>query len=266
MFENCREPNDYIEEIFKLGLKENYGMMINGSEIDGYYLTIPSRNKCEVGKLRQWQRLFVNIKTKSTRVYGELDTENMFAQCLLWAYEELLNIVTGKNDKFLIEKDIATLLLDRENEIVPYILTYVSLKLKTYIGSKRNPNYIVSQKNGKREFERVQFYYLDDSKEVDRYNILEDIINENVTGELTEYLLEMLKNSDNLTRKQKCYLDVVLSDDHYISESKVYDLEGNVVYNSNQYFFFNRQLSKELSNIIKNNECLSIGKDRVVFK
>ena len=24
MFENCREPNDYIEEIFRLGLKEDY--------------------------------------------------------------------------------------------------------------------------------------------------------------------------------------------------------------------------------------------------
>ena len=266
MFENCREPNDYIEEIFRLGLKENYGMMINGTDIDGYYLTIPSRNKSEVAKLRQWERLFVNIKTKSNKVYGELDNENMFSQCLLWVYEELSKVVNGDNPKFPITSTVKDLLEEKESEIAPYILTCVGLKLKTYIGSKRNPNYIISQKNGKRKFERVNFYYLDDNKEADRYNILEDINNENSTGEITEYLLEMLKNSTNLTRKQKQYLDVVLSDDHYISDSKVYNLEGEVVYNSNQYFFFNRQLCKEIAKIIKDSDCLLDKGDRVVFR
>ena len=175
-------------------------------------------------------------------------------------------MVNGNNPKFPITSTVKDLLEEKESEIAPYILTCVGLKLKTYIGSKRNPNYIISQKNGKRKFERVNFYYLDDNKEADRYNILEDINNENSTGEITEYLLEMLKNSTNLTRKQKQYLDVVLSDDHYISDSKVYNLEGEVVYNSNKYFFFNRQLCKEIAKIIKDSDCLLDKGDRVVFR
>ena len=76
----------------------------------------------------------------------------------------------------------------------------------------------------------------------------------------------MLKNSTNLTRKQKQYLDAVLSDDYYISDSKVYNLKGEVVYNSNQYFFFNRQLCKEIAKIIKDSDCLLDKGDRIVFR
>lgn len=266
MFENCREPNDYIEVIFKNGLMINHSRIVDGSEIDGYYLNLQSRPKSQISKLRQWERLFVNVTTKSKKIYGELDTENSFAQCLLWVYEELLNIVNGQNDKFPIEKDIKTLLLERENEIVPYILTCVELKLKTYIGSKRNPNYIVTQKNGKREFERVNFYYLDDDKGPSKYDILEDIIKENDTGEMTEFLLEKLLESDTLTKKQRQYIETVLSDDHYISESKVYNLNGEVVYNCNQYFFFNRQLCKEMARIIEEDEGLFDTGNRIVFR
>src|SRR5574344_392355 len=72
MFEGCTEINDYITEIFRMGLKESFSQIIDNSEIDGYYLSIPSRDKSKISKLNQWERLFVNIKTKSKRVYGEL--------------------------------------------------------------------------------------------------------------------------------------------------------------------------------------------------
>ena len=266
MFENCREPNDYIEDIFKNGLMINHSRIADGSEIDGYYLGIQSRPKNEISKLRQWERLFVNIKAKSKKVYGESDTENTFSQCLLWAYEELLNIVNGKNDKFPIEKDIKTLLLERENEIAPYILTCVEFKLKTYIGSKRNPNYIVTQKKGKREFEKVNFYYLDDDKGPSKYNILEDIIKDDNTGEMTKFLLDKLLESNTLTKKQRRYIETVLSDDHYISKSKVYNLNGEVVYDRSQYFFFNKQLCKEMTRIIEEDEGLFDTGNRIVFR
>lgn len=266
MFENCREPNDYIEEIFKLGLIENYSKILNSTEIGGYYVGIPSRDKKEISKLSQWERLFVNIKTKSRKVYGETDTENTFAQCLLWAYEELLNIITDNNDLFPVDGDIKTLLEEREKDIAPYILTCVDLKLKTYISSKKNPNYIVSQKNGKRKFEKVDFYYLDDDKVGNRYNVLEEAMISVGSGEITEYLLEALLKSNNLTKKQRQYVNTILSDDHYVEGSKVYNLDGEIVYNCNQYFFFNRQLAKELARIIDNNECLIDNGDRIVFR
>ena len=134
------------------------------------------------------------------------------------------------------------------------------------MGSKRNPNYKIKQVKGKREYERIEFYYLDDYSTTNRYDILEDILIGNETGEMTEYLLELLKNSDNLTRKQKQYLDAILSDDHYISTSQVYDMNGRVVYNNNQYFFFNRQLAKELNRIIQEEDTVEIKNGRLIFK
>ena len=61
MFEGCLEINDYITEIFRMGLKESFTQIIDNSEIDGYYLSIPSRDKSKISKLNQWERLFVNI-------------------------------------------------------------------------------------------------------------------------------------------------------------------------------------------------------------
>ena len=134
------------------------------------------------------------------------------------------------------------------------------------MGSKRNPNYKIKQVKGKREYERIEFYYLDDYSVTNRYDILEDVLIGNETGEMTEYLLELLKESDNLTRKQKQYLDVILSDDYYISASQVYDMNGNLVYNNNQYFFFNRQLAKELNRIIQEDDTIELKNGRLIFK
>ena len=141
MFEGCTEINDYIAEIFRMGLKESFTQIIDNSEIDGYYLSIPSRDKSKISKLNQWERLFVNIKTKSKRVYGELDTENIFSECLMWAYEELVDILSGNNENFPVDKDINILLEERDSEIASYVLRCVDLKLKTYISSQRNPIY-----------------------------------------------------------------------------------------------------------------------------
>ena len=79
MFDKCNNVNDYIEEIFKIGLKQQYEKAIDNAELNGYYLSVPSRNKENIKNLNQWARLFINIKTKSNKVYGEMDTENSFA-------------------------------------------------------------------------------------------------------------------------------------------------------------------------------------------
>ena len=122
MFEGCSEINDYITEIFRMGLKESFTQIIDNSEIDGYYLSIPSRDKSKISKLNQWERLFVNIKTKSKRVYGELDTENIFSECLMWTYEEFADILSGNNENFPVDKDITILLEERASEIASYVL------------------------------------------------------------------------------------------------------------------------------------------------
>ena len=54
MYEACSEINDYITEIFTMGLKESFTQIIDNSEIDGYYLSIPSREKSKISKLNQW--------------------------------------------------------------------------------------------------------------------------------------------------------------------------------------------------------------------
>ena len=109
MFDNCVTVNDYIEEIFRAGLKESESKVIDGSEINGYYLSVKSCQNSKVKKLNQWQRLIINIKSKSKKVYGETDTENTFADCMLYAYEALLEILSGENENFPIESDIKTL-------------------------------------------------------------------------------------------------------------------------------------------------------------
>ena len=43
IFEGCLEINDYITEIFRMGLKESFSQIRDNSEIDGYYLSIPSK-------------------------------------------------------------------------------------------------------------------------------------------------------------------------------------------------------------------------------
>ena len=176
MFEGCIEINDYIEEIFKLGLKEDYSRIINSNEIEGYYLSIPSRNVKNIPNLSQWERLFINIKNKSTKIYSEQDTENILAECLSWTYEELSKILRGDNPNFDTSEGLKKLLDTKECEIVAYVLTCISLKLKTYIGSKRNPNYKIKQIGGKRQYERIEFYYLDDYSITNRYDILEDVL------------------------------------------------------------------------------------------
>ena len=150
MFEGCSEINDYITEIFRMGLKESFTQIIDNSEIDGYYLSIPSRDKSKISKLNQWERLFVNIKTKSKRVYGELDTENTFSECLMWAYEEFEYKLNGNNENFTIDKDINTLIKERDSGIASYVIRCVDLKLKSYISSTRNPNYISHQRGSNR--------------------------------------------------------------------------------------------------------------------
>ena len=125
MFEGCNSVNDYIEEIFKIGLKQQYEKTIDNAELNGYYLSVPSRNKENIKNLNQWARLFINIKTKSNKVYGEMDTENSFADCLLYAYECLFEILSGNNENFPIEQDIKTLLSERDSEICSYVLTFV---------------------------------------------------------------------------------------------------------------------------------------------
>ena len=98
------------------------------------------------------------------------------------------------------------------------------------------------------------------------YDVLEDIVREDSTGETTELLLEHLKNSDNLTNKQKKYLDAILSGETYIKGSNVYDMDDNLLYNCNQDFFFNRKLAKELQRIIDEDEFIDDSGNRIIFR
>ena len=266
MFEGCNSVNDYIEEIFKIGLKQQYEKTIDNAELNGYYLSVPSRNQENIKNLNQWSRLFINIKTKSNKVYGEMDTENSFADCLLYAYECLFEILSGNNENFPIEQDIKTLLSERDSEICSYVLTFVSLKLKTFINSKRNPNYILHQAGGKKEFEKIEYYYLDDNKNMDRHSVLEVEEKENETGEVTEYILEKLLEEGRLTTKQKKYLETTLSDEYYMEAGNVYERGGDLVYNTNQSYFFKKQIAKAIHSLIQEDDNLELSHGRIIMR
>ena len=266
MFDNCNTINDYIEEIFRVGLQEQFGRVIDNVELEGYYLSIPSREKSSIKKLNQWQRLFVNIKTKSRKVYGETDTENTFGDCLMWAYEALVEILSGENENFPIESDIKTLLLERDTEICSYVLRFVELKLKTFINSKRNPNYVLHQAGGKKEYEKIEYYYLDDNKDMDRYSVLEIEEKESQTGEITEYILERLLEEGRLTPKQRKFLEISLSDEYYTEAGNVYEKGGDLIYNTNQNYFFKKQIAKAIHQLIEEDENLSLSHGRIIMR
>ena len=265
MFDNCVTVNDYIEEIFRAGLKESHSKTIDGSEISGYYLGVKSCQNSKVKKLNQWQRLIINIKSKSKKVYGETDTENTFADCMLYAYEALLEILSGENENFPIEHDIKTLLEQRSNEICSYVIRVVEMKQKTYINSKKNPNYIVHQKGGKKEYERVNFYYLDNDTELNPYQVLEheEIIPE--TGEMTEVILEALLASDLLTNLERAYLEVALSDESYISGGAVYDLDDNMIFNKDKACRYRKGIRNAIHTLIERGEVVEIKNDRLIL-
>ena len=266
MFEGCNSVNDYIEEIFKIGLKQQYEKTIDNAELNGYYLSDPSRDKSNIKNLNQWSRLFINIKTKSNKVYGEMDKENSFADCLFYAYEALVEILSGENENFPIESDIKALLLERDTEICSYVLRFVELKLKTFINSKRNPNYILHQAGGKKEYEKIEYYYLDDNKDMDRYSVLEIEEKELQTGETTEYILERLLEEGRLTPKQRKFLEVSLSDEYYMEAGNVYERGGDLVYNTNQSYFFKKQIAKAIHSLIQEDDNLELSHGRIIMR
>ena len=45
MFTGCNTVNEYITRIFEIGLQQQYTKVIDNTEYEGYYLTIPSREK-----------------------------------------------------------------------------------------------------------------------------------------------------------------------------------------------------------------------------
>ena len=48
MFTGCNTVNEYITRIFEIGLQQQYTKVIDNTEYEGYYLTIPSREKSNI--------------------------------------------------------------------------------------------------------------------------------------------------------------------------------------------------------------------------
>ena len=61
-------------------------------------------------------------------------------------------------------------------------------------------------------------------------------------------------------------VDAILSGETYIKGSNVYDMDNNLLYNCNQYFFFNRKLAKELQRIIDEDEFIDDSGNRIIFR
>ena len=101
---------------------------------------------------------------------------------------------------------------------------------------------------------------------MDRYSVLEIEEKESQTGEITEYILERLLEEGRLTPKQRKFLEVSLSDEYYTEAGNVYEKGGDLIYNTNQNYFFKKQIAKAIHQLIEEDENLSLSHGRIIMR
>ena len=82
--------NEIIQEIFRGGLQERFNKIDKeGQELLGYYLMCPNRTYVEIRNMKQLERIFVNLKTKAGKMYGDTnnsDFENQLREGYMYLY------------------------------------------------------------------------------------------------------------------------------------------------------------------------------------
>ena len=224
MFTDCTTVNDYIETIFRVGLQERDMMVIDGTEYHGYYLKVPYRKVDN--NLTCWERLFVNLKSKSGKLYGNNDTENAFADCLLWTTEYLKDILEGNNENFSIEQGIETLLTTEGEKIVNYIQKHVDLQLKSFINTNKCPYHTTNK-------DQIEVSLLDN------YDYLMEDTAESHNG---EKLVKELLEGDVLTKKQKEYLRTITTAPNYNKDGAIYGEDNKRIYSKGRSSFYRKKL------------------------
>ena len=210
--------NEIIQEIFSRGLDIRYNKIDKeGQELLGFYLSIPNKSYSEIKEMPQLERIFINLKKKAMKSYGatnESDFENQVSECYMYLYMALDEVFSGianvEDDlKVETEEDIYRIINDERlaSKLCSYCITYVDMKMKTFIKQKSNPDYAYGSDGS---YTRIDYEYLDELNEdgTNKYDMLaeEEPIKEE-TGELSEYILS--KYVCQLTNKQqlfmKCY-------------------------------------------------------------
>lgn len=224
MFTDCITVNDYIETIFRIGLQERDMIVVDGTEYYGYYLKAPYAKADN--SLTCWETLFVNLKSKSGKIYGNNDTENTFGDCLLWVTECLKDILEGNNENFPIGQGIDTLLTTRGEEIVKYTQKYVDQKIKKAICTSKNP-----------------YNTTNEISLLDNYNYLTEDVAESHNG---DKLVRELLEGDTLTKKQKEYLKTITTAPNYNKDGAIYDGDNKRLYSKGLSSFYKKKLREAL--------------------
>ena len=249
--------NEVITEIFKGGLDVRYNKIDKeGQELLGFYLNIPNKSYDEIKKMKQLERIFVNLKTKAQKCYGainESDFENQISECYMYLYMALDEVFSGSanvEDELRVEtvEDIYKIINDERlaSKLCKYCITYVEMKMKTFIKKKSNPDYAY----GSDGYTRIDYEYLDEPNEdgTDKYELLakEEPIEEE-TGELSEYILS--KYVCQLTNKQQLFVQ------SYIwfgknSQGHIEDENGNILYIKQELRSYRMAIAKKILKMI----------------
>lgn len=249
--------NEIITEIFRGGLQERFNKIDKeGQELLGYYLMCPNRTYVEIRNMKQLERIFVNLKTKAGKMYGDTnnsDFENQLSECYMYLYmalDEVFSGIANVEDELRVEteEDIYRIINDERlaSKLCRYCITYIDMKMKTLIKQKSNPDYYYCGDG----YIRIDYEYLDQENEdgTNKYDLLaEEEPIEEETGELSEYILS--KYVCQLTNKQQLFVQT------YIwfgtnAQGHVEDEQGHILYIKQDCVNYRRAIAKKILKMI----------------
>ena len=258
--------NEIITNIFKQGLIEKTTKIDRDGEIFGYYLICPNRSYEEIRELPQMERIFVNCRTKASKIYGQTmasDFENQFSESLMYLYQAMYSVFTGQAN---VEKDLVVETVEDIHRIIGnerlasklcrYCITYVDMCFRTYM-KKYNVDYSYDGTN----YTKINYYYLDEPNEdgTNKYEEIGNTDNDNIEeqiGEVAEYVIA--NYFDKLTDKQKLFVRCYL----WFDKNKKGDIEdnfGNILYIKQEYQNYRKAIGAKLSKLIEKDNHLRIN-------
>lgn len=253
--------NEIIESIFRGGLQvRNNKIDKEGQELLGFYLSIPNKSYNEIKNLPQLERIFINLKTKASKIYGETmnsDFENQLSEAYMYlymAFDEVFSGVANVEDDLRVkeEADIYRIINDERlaSKLCRWCITYVDMKFKTYM-KKSNVDYAY---NSDGSYTRIDYEYLDELNEdgTDKYEQLAEEENiEYETGELSEYIIN--KYVCQLTNKQQLFMQCY----EWFgtnAQGHIEDNEGHILFIKQEVRGYKLAISKKILKMIDNDK------------
>ena len=267
MYRDCQTNEEIISKIFEQALDISYQRNSREGDTYGYYLSLKSVPSEQINGLPQLIRLFYNAQSKGNkRMLGgtcSTDRENTFGEALSYIYECLYNVFSGNLERLgerLICKsldDVKALLNDDKavRELCSYCIVYVDRRFMSYCKTGANPDYYYEAKDNAHK--RIDYFYLDDmgDSEHNRYELLEESLFVEETGEITEYILDNYMG--RLTSKEQLFCQCWLTFGQRKS-GDIRDLEERVLYSRQDSYKYRKQIKNKILKMLKDDEFLGV--------